>query len=100
MEEFFQIDADRIVGVAFDATEEEIRAAYHQKVKAGDISEIVHKSYELIKDQDAREKYLWNSIHSYFEKPPGLLSDSFDVEPVIAEIAFLSDWELGASYES
>mgnify|MGYP001584174767 CR=1 FL=1 len=60
-------------------------------------------AYELIKDRAAREKYLWNSVHSYFEQLPidsSYSLNSSDLEAVIAEIAFLSDWELGVPYES
>lgn len=100
MKQFLQIDAYRVLGISPQANEEEIRLTYHQKIKDGDESEELRLAYDLIKDRVAREKYLWNSVHSYFEPlMKDSFSSSFDVESVISEIAFLSDWELGVSHE-
>lgn len=98
MSEFLQIDAYRILGLPLNAEEEVIRSTYHQKMMNGEDSLELRQAYELLRDKAARNAYLWHSVHSYFEEPP--ISKAFDIDVVVAEIAFLSDWELGTCYES
>lgn len=98
MSDFSQIDAYRILGLSRDAEEEVIRLTYHQKVVSGEDSELVRQAYDLLRDAPSRKAYLWNSVHSYFLPPP--VAKDFDVDSVIAEVAFLSDWEIGSCYES
>ena len=88
-----QIDAYRILGIGVNASEVEIRKAYHEKVKALENDEIVIQAYELIRDEPARKRYVWNSIHSYLEKTPPYEEGNFDFGAIASELAFLSDWE-------
>ena len=100
MDRYLQIDAYKILEVPISANDEQIRFAYHQKVQSGNVTEIERSAYESIKDRNARESYLWNSVYSFLEKPPEFAAELPDIESVIQEVAFLSDWELGVSYES
>ena len=95
--DFLQIDAYKILQISLDATEEEIRLAYHQKIQEGADLTLIGQAYSLIKDASARRKYLLFSMYSYFIIPPVVSFEKGEVEAVIKEIAFLSDWELGES---
>ena len=74
------VDAYFTLGVAYNASEEEIRKTYHEKVKEGNASEKVIEAYERIRDERGRKRYLWNSIHSYLEKAPSCEGQPFDFE--------------------
>jgi DnaJ-class molecular chaperone len=93
MKNLSQLDAYQILNLPWDASEEAIRAAYHQKMIASQEQDLqqIKNAYDLIKNAKARERYRWNSFHSYFCKPQ---EEAFDLEQVIQEIAFLTDWEL------
>lgn len=94
MENYTQLNAYELLGVATDAKEEEIRLAYHRKIKEGNESENLTQAYGLIKDAKARERYFWNSVYSYFDPLKEPEKKNLDLDAVISEVAFLSDWEL------
>ena len=94
MKFFSLIDAYRILEVPLDAGEEEIRIAYHTKLASIQNPEKISNAYALIRNENARKRYRLNSIHSYFQNPPKQALKSIDIESLVSEIAFLSDWEL------
>lgn len=103
MNSFPDIDAYRVLGLPFDATEEEIRKTYHMKLKTEEDtkedtkkgSETLRQAYNLIRNEKARKQYAWNSLHSYILQPPFYKEEAADLEGAAAEILFLSEWELG-----
>lgn len=94
MENFSQIDAYQTLGLTPTASEENIKKAYSTLTFKAQDSELLHKSYELIKDEKARQHYYWNSIHSYFCSPEEPKTENDSLGALALEIAFLSDWEL------
>jgi hypothetical protein len=95
MQEVLLIDAYRILGLSWSSEEEAIRLAYHKQVRSGQDLELFSQAYELIRDKTARERYSWDSIHSYFHPPKEESQEALcDFVALAAELAFLSDWEL------
>jgi hypothetical protein len=95
MDSICEIDAWRVLGIPFDATEEEIRKTFHRKLKNGEDHDRLKQAYDLLRDEKARKHYTLNAIHSYFLQPPSCREEAVDLEGVAAEILFLSEWELG-----
>ena len=95
MSNYPQIDAYRVLGLYPGGSDEEIRLAYHRKIKDGEEERTLAQAYELIRDAKARERYQWNSLYSYFSLFACEEGVSSSLEEVIKEVAFLSDWELG-----
>lgn len=89
-----QIDAYSLFNLSQDATEEDIRLAYHKKVQENQELEVFRQAYELIRDKKARKQYFWSSVFSYHDPLKTEECVLLDVEELVAEAAFLSDWEL------
>lgn len=94
MKQYVQIDAYGVLGLSHEATEAEIRLAYHRKVKEEQHSDVLGRAYELIKDGKARARYSCNSVYSYFSPLKESSREDLNLDEIISEVAFLSDWEI------
>jgi|APTNR8051073442_1049403.scaffolds.fasta_scaffold02209_16 hypothetical protein len=74
MHERIRYDHYRVLGIARDATAQEVKRAYRQRVKlchpdrnveprATDLFRIVHEAYETLRDPDRRRAYDLGSAH-------------------------------------
>ncbi|MFT4554257.1 MAG: hypothetical protein ACI9S8_002907 [Chlamydiales bacterium] len=92
-----------IMGLSSSATDQEIREAFHEFLRRGEANERIREAYTKIKDAAARRLYRYLDIFSYLEAPPEqsikneVSSDK--LEFLAAELAFLSEWELGKNRE-
>lgn len=79
-----------------NASDDDVQAAFHKKMKEGSSQDITMAAYIKIRNQAARTAYKWNNITSFVEDPYASKSENnnYDLEAIIKELAFLSDWEV------
>lgn len=99
MKDYLQIDPYEILEISYDSSEKEIKEAFYKKLKEQNTNnDLIIQAYTLIKNEKARKEFQWNSIFSQFAPYKNLdqkINES-DIENLIKEVAFLSDWELGS----
>jgi hypothetical protein len=89
-------DPFALLGVAPDADDTAIRAAYHALVRAGRADPVVNTAYAAIRDASARAERRWREPMAYLAAlPVAAAGPPCDVSALASELAFLSDWELG-----
>lgn len=90
-----------LLGIQPDADDAAVRAAYHDRVRAGTADAQINAAYASIRSAAARERLRFTSMTTYIAQPPaapangGSLLDPTQHEAVIRECLSLSDWELG-----
>lgn len=82
-----------------DAEDAAIRAAFHAKVRAGGADAAVNAAYAAIRDAAARRRRRWCEPTAWLAAPPRGDGQLTAPEPLVRELAFLSDWELGDQHE-
>jgi hypothetical protein len=96
-----QIDPYRILGIPYTADEETIRNAFLKKMSESKDSSIIVNAYALIRDEEARRRFKWGNMWSCLnleEIAEGLIEKKMpqiELESLIKELAFQSEWELG-----
>ncbi len=91
-----EIDPYVILDLPYAASESEIQTAFHRKMKTAKDQELLIKAYGMIRNRTGRERWRWSSINSYLLNPfEGHKKDNIDIEALIKELAFLSEWEMG-----
>ena len=97
------IDPYVLLGVAYDATDEEIRKGYHEKLSSCGTSPAIQQAYQQIRNVRQRSVYRYFDRNSDITHPPSLLKQEGisqqDREKLVQELAFLSEWELGRDVE-
>jgi hypothetical protein len=94
-------DPFMLLGIRPDADDAAVRAAYHDRVRAGTADAQINAAYASIRSPAARERLRFTAMTSYIAEPPsaptdaGSLLDPTQCEAVIRECVSLSDWELG-----
>ena len=78
-----------------DADDAAIRAAFHAKVRAGGADAAVNAAYAAIRDAAARRRRRWCEPAACLASLPSGDGPLTPPEPLVRELAFLSDWELG-----
>ena len=95
--DFYQNDPYEILNISHNSSDRQIKEAFYQKIRENkDNTQDVTQAYSLIKDEKARNNYLWSSVFGQitsFEEPLCILSDD-EKEKFVREVAFLSDWIL------
>ena len=81
-----------------DADDAAIRAAFHAKVRAGGADAAVNQAYASIRDAAARRRRRWCVPSACLAALPDDQGPVQATEPLVRELAFLSDWELGAAH--
>jgi preprotein translocase subunit Sec63 len=91
------IDPYSTLGLAPDASDEEIRVAFHALVKKFPQQKQLHDAYTAIRNQTARNLHKWNNLCSFIANPyrTNHATEELDLEALIKEFAFLSEWEAG-----
>ncbi|MBA3602849.1 MAG: hypothetical protein H0W50_04245 [Parachlamydiaceae bacterium] len=86
-----------LLEVSQNATDEEIQASFHAKMKSSKDREQLVNAYSKIRNQSARNQFKWMAINSFMADPKqgGEGSSSIALDELIQELAFLSDWETG-----
>jgi hypothetical protein len=92
-----EMDPYFVLGLTYSATESEIQKAFHKKMQHADNQEIIIQAYSMIRNEAGRNSVRWNRFESYILNP---FSDmeaetQIDIQALIKELAFLSQWELG-----
>jgi hypothetical protein len=87
-----------ILGLDPSADDAAIRAAFHALVRAGRADATVNGAYAAIRDGASRERRRWSEPTAMLAPLPSATAaatPAVAVEALAAELAFLSDWELG-----
>ena len=90
-----------VLGIQPDADDAAVRAAYHDRVRAGTADAQVNAAYASIRSAADRERLRFTSLTSYIAQPPTAPADASSLldptqrEAVIRECVSLSEWELG-----
>ncbi len=84
-----------ILGIAPDADDTVIRAAFHARVRAGVADAAVNGAYAAIRDPAARARRRWIEPTALIAPLPDDAAPTLDLATLAGELAFLSDWELG-----
>lgn len=90
-------DPYALLGVAPDANDEAIRAAYHARVRASGADPALNAAWLLVRDEGARQRHRWSDPLALVAPPPaaGQAGPPPDAGALVRELAFLSEWELG-----
>lgn len=92
----FEVSPYVLIGVSQNANDEEIQARFHEKMRGSSNQEQLLKAYIQIRNQAGRNDFKWNTIGSFIADPfKEENCSNLDLEELIKEIAFLSDWEVG-----
>lgn len=95
------IDPYRILGLPYNADEETIRKAFLKKMNESTDSSLIVNAYALIRDEQARRRFKWGNMWSCLnieeiaENNTQKKMTSGELESLIKELAFQSEWELG-----
>lgn len=89
------IDPYAVLKLSLDANDAQIKQAFHQAMQATHDPATITHAYHMIRTQEARAEYQWNNLCSYFCAPLFSDNQNFDLEALIREVAFQSEWELG-----
>jgi hypothetical protein len=89
------IDPFTLLGVDPEADDDAIRAAFHARVRAGTADAAVNHAYAEIRDAGLRRRRRWTEPTAMLALPPPASAPAIETAAVAAELAFLSDWELG-----
>ncbi len=94
-------DPYAVLGLTGDADEAAIRAAFHERVRQGTADAAVNAAYGSIRDQAGRDRVRWGTVTGLIAAAPALdpvkVADDAELAALVRELAFLSDWELGAT---
>lgn len=88
-------DPFAVLGVPADADDQAIRAAFHSRVRAGTADAAVNAAYAAIRDPAERRRRRWLDPGIIIAALPAAQAPTVEVAALAAELAFLSDWELG-----
>jgi len=90
-------DPYQILEIPYTASEEQIRQAFHKKMVETNGSEIIIAAYGEIRDSAGRKRFRWGSLSSFLRDPQQEMkpSEKLDVDTLIKELAFQTEWELG-----
>ena len=88
-------DPFTVLGLTPAADDAAIRAAYHDHVRRGSADAQVNAAYTAIRDASARARRRWSEPTAMIAPLPAPAAPAFPVDALVAELAFLSDWELG-----
>lgn len=91
-------DPYAVLGVAPEADDDAIRAAYHAQVRAGTADAAVNTAYGAVRDAQARRRRRWCDPTALIAPLPAPRSGIAASEALIRELAVLSDWELGDAH--
>ena len=89
------------LGIASDADDDAVRAAYHQRVRAGTADAQVNAAYASIRTAADRDRLRFTALTTCIAQLPavtvaaGPLLAADQREALVRECASLSDWELG-----
>ncbi len=89
-----------LLGIDPETDDAGIRAAYHARVRAGSVDAEVNGAYAEIRDATARAQRRWRvptALIAPLPTPPSV-APALPVAALVAELAFLTDWELGAPH--
>src|SRR5262245_13134078 len=92
------LDPYQVLGIPYTASEEQIKQAFQKKFAETNGSEIIITAYGKIRDPAGRRQLRWGNIQSYLRDPQQDIpssSSSRDVQSIIKEVAFRTEWELG-----
>lgn len=89
------IDPYVVLGIAYDSNETQIRQAFHKAMHASNGSSEVVNAYHLIRTQKDLLQYRWGQVQSFISTPVFPEAQTMNLEDLIREIAFQSEWELG-----
>lgn len=90
-----EIDPYRVLGVSYDASEEEIQQAFQQKMLESKGSQDIIKAYGMLRSPADRRKFRWGSVWSCMHGLDSEEKAHTDLEAIVKELAFLTAWELG-----
>lgn len=95
-------DPFALLGLASDADDATVRAAYHDRIRAGTADARINAAYASVRTAGDRERLRFTSLTTFIAQPPtavAVTTSSFlepaQREAVVRECASLSDWELG-----
>lgn len=93
------LDPYQILEIPHTASEEQIKQAFQKKLVETNGSEKIIAAYGKIRDSGGRRQFRWGSIQSYLKDPqqdiPSFQPKDVDVQSIIKELAFRTEWELG-----
>lgn len=84
-----------VLGIAYDASDEQIKQAFHEAMHVSQDTSEITQAYYLIRTQEARAEYQWKYLNSLLCAPTFSNKLDLDLEALIREVAFQSEWELG-----
>lgn len=84
-----------VLGIPPEADDQAIRTAFHARVRAGTADAQVIAAYGAVRDAQARRRRRWCDPTALIAPLPVPRSGIVVNEALIAELAVLSDWELG-----
>lgn len=88
-------DPFAVLGVPADADDQAIRNAFHARVRAGTADAAVNAAYAAIRDPAERRRRRWSDPGVLVAPLPVAQAPAIETTALAAELAFLSDWELG-----
>jgi hypothetical protein len=91
-------DPYAVLGIPPEADDQAIRAAFHARVRAGTADAQVNAAYGAVRDAQARRRRRWCDPTALIAPLPVPHSGIVVGEALIAELAMLSDWELGDAH--
>lgn len=91
-----EMDPYRVLGISYDAGEEEIQQAFQAKMLEckGSQSSVI-KAYGMLRTPADRRKFRWGSVWSCMHGVDSEEKAHMDLEAIVKELAFLTAWELG-----
>ena len=94
----------QLLGVNNNASDEEIRVAFHNKLSMGEDNEAVRWAYSTIKNSKGRRNHRFLEVEGLIAMPPISINTEKgiveDFEELIKELAFLNEWEAGVLQEN